>query len=362
MSEKPVFPLDETKYEPNAMIPIAHESFWRQAEFVAALRRQRSPMFLSAAESIDAAIILLVFQQVSQAYQLLMQALEVSLKGVLDNVKQMGISAWMAQNPALAHNLVKADHTQLKERLREKESLKQKTLITAFREVTDFIDFSVHSRSAIDRLNGTRNKLAHQGGIGSQAGNYVRELLNDIFPILDELYRKFLNLHLSDFIFHDVARELMVAARFLKHRPTDNRCWSKALTSVGCAYLHRRHLAPGSIPFDEDGFEKVDFDLRCDEWDKVSAKLWRAGSNSDVLEKAYLTCRICGERCILATDGELYHDGGLHFRITSMACPYCHLLIPEEYADLAAIHYGRIDEELLGTEEWGKFLRDYGHI
>ncbi len=360
MSEKPVFPLDETQYDPNALIPIAHEGIGYRAEFVAVLRRQRSPMFLSAAESIDAAIILLVFQQVSQAYQLLMQALEVSLKGVLDNVKQMGISAWIAQNPTLAPNLLNANPTQLKERLQE--NLKLKTLIGAFREVSDFIDFSAHSRNAIDRLNETRNRLAHQGGIGSQTGNYVREIVNDILPVLDELYRKFLNLHLGDFLFQDVARELVVAARFLKHRPTDKRCWSKALTLVGCAYLHRRHLAPGPDPFDEDGFEKVDFELRCNEWDKVSEKLQRAGSNSDVLEEGYLTCHICGERCVLATDGELHHEGGLHLEITSMACPYCHLLIPEEYADLAAIHYGRIDQELLGAEEWGKLLRDYGHI
>jgi hypothetical protein len=315
-------------------------------------------MFMSAAESIDAAILLLGFRQVSQAYQLLMQALEVSLKGALDNVRQLGISAWTAQNPTLAPNLLNANPTLLHERLRE--NLTHKTLIAAFREVNDFVDFSIHSRNAIERLNGVRNQLAHQGGAAAQAGNYVREVVNDIFPILDELFQKFLNLHLGDFIFHDVTRELIVTARFLKRRPTDVQCWSRTLGLIWCAYIHRRRLGPGPDPFDWLDEQGLGYELRGAECDRVGDRLRRAGSNSEPLENVYTTCHICGQQCILATDGELHREGGLHFVITSMACSYCHLFIPEEYADLAAIHYGRVDQALLGAEEWGKLLHDYG--
>ena len=360
MSNRPMFPLNEAKY-PQQTIPFANESLGYRIEFVKAIRGRRSPMFCSAAESIDAAIVLLAFSQVSQAYLLLVQALEVSLKGLLHEVQQCGVATWMAQNPQLARTLARNNASFSDQLLRE--NLKEKTLVASFRDVDAFLGFSTLTRESIQGLNSTRNDLAHRGGDAPRTHFYVRDIVCTLFPVLDEVYSSGLDLHLADFLVHDVAREVVVAARFLKSRPNDVKCWGWATSLIASAYFHRRHIAPGpdTDDLDPDRGQKWE-----DNWEwrkKVVKKLQCQGLSSDVLDDDYYPhCRICNEQCVLATDGELHSDEGTpYFRITSMACPNCHLFLPEEVADLAAIHYGRIDADILGIDDLNKLIKDYGY-
>jgi hypothetical protein len=349
------FRFSEEVLASSEFLPPGGESIGPHLEARRLIRARRSPLFNSAAESLDAAVGLLVLDQVSQAYLLFAQALEVTLKGVLDEVRELGFEAWLRQNPGPWPN--RPERCPLHP-WQLKETIKEKTFPKAFQEVAELGLFSESARRAFEPIPGTRNRIAHSGGEDERCHIYVQDILTRILPLLDELYRAH-GLHLADLLLHCVARELLVAGRFLRRRRDGAKSWAMALRPVTAAYFHRINIEHGApADFDPFGYGWGDrFDMN-HEWEKVVA----GSLKGNVLDRERTRCHICGERCFVATDGELRTlDSEEFFRVASLACPYCHLRIPEEYSDLAELHYGRITEESLGAEQWAFLRRDFGY-
>ncbi len=313
-------------------------------------------MFRAALESIDAGTSLLALGQVSQAFLLFMQASEVSLKGVLDEISEIGTKTWAAQNPVLVRNL--ANSSQHFDESRLRQSVTEKTFIGAFREVQAYIAFTDQVVSRHVAVNNTRNRIAHQGGDREQANLYLAQIIECLLPLLDEFFDRLIGQPICRFIGHRLARELIVAARFLRRHSSEMDAWKVALRPMAAAYFSNRVIEHGApIDFDPHGYGWNDRSDLNFEWEqKVAGSL-----KGNVLEEEYTICRICGERCFVATEGELkWQVHTPYFEVSSMACPHCHLSITEEHSDLARIHYGPIDEQLLGHESWVHLVRDFG--
>jgi hypothetical protein len=340
-------------YRRDGFVPVPTESIGLRCEFLEKIRARPSALFRSALESIDAAVALLALGQVSQSFLLFSQAAEVSLKAILDEVKRMGLAAWAAANPTFMRTLAAGSRASVP------GSVKDATFIAAFRDVAEFVDFSDAVRSSIDGINRTRNEIAHRGGDPERSHHYLELILTALLPLLDEVYRRTMTLDLADFLLHDIARELIVAAKFVVGRRNDPRSWAVALRPLRAAHHHRWPTDQG-IPLDcgVDDWGKSYPDSMRSEWEQhVSRTL-----PENVLDNIYTTCRICDGVCFLATDGELKGDGAdRHFDILALACAYCGLRIREGYTDLARIHYGPIDEAFLGAEKWAQLLDAFGY-
>jgi hypothetical protein len=334
--------------------PPASESIGYRRALEKRMMARPSLLFRSAIASIDAAVGLLALGQVSQSFLLLTQAAEVSLKAALDEINHLGLAAWAAHNPVLFRN--RSGDALPFDESRLRESVTGKHFLQVFREVSAFIEFSEAVNSSCDQINRTRNEIAHGGGDPQRARFYLDQMIFKVLPLLDEFYLELMGVGLCDIILHDVARELIVAGRFLRARNGDREGWRMALRPVAAAYFHRRTIDHGA-PLESNGLRSGRDLTREHDWERRIA----GSLKGNVLEQETTLCHICGERCYLSTDGVLKScDGVPYFRVSAMACTYCNLRIPEEYSDLAMIHYGRVDEHLLGRDNWRRLVRDFG--
>ena len=354
-------------------LPSADLRSGERIAFLKAIQARPSTMFRSAAESIDAAISLLALGQLGQALMLLTQAAEVSLKGILHEISLLGTSTWAAQNPVLFRNLARSGQVFDEQSLRE--SLKTKTFISTLKEVNGYLSFSNRLVDCHYNVNSARNDVAHHGGYKDQYNIYLAQIIGCLLALLDEFYTKALGNPISNLLCHAIARELIVAMRYLRLHMHESDAWSVALRPLEAAYFSCWQFVEVGTPRyfehindlrryhnydDDDKYEwKKDF-----EWEKkVAESLDESVSElMDTLEDVPTHCRICGGRCFLATDGVLkWNEAVPYLEVSSMACVRCHLTIPEKHADLARLHYGPIDEQLLGREEWVKVIRRFGH-
>jgi hypothetical protein len=353
-----IFKFSERLYSSDERLPRGDSNWGERLRFIDTIKARPSLMYRSARESIDAGISLLANGQVSQAFLSLFQAAEVSLKGLLDEIQQIGTRTWAAQNPVLFRR--RAANGLPFEEFRIKEVVTEKTFIAAFREASAFVNFSSEVESGITLINNTRRLLIHQGGVEKQEPTYLHQILHILIPLLDEFYTNLAELPICNLIFGNVARELVVAARFLRLRKNDPTCWRYALRPMIAAYFSRFEIAQGA-PFDFDPSGRGQdsrWRLNCDWADQVKREL-----KGDLITQEELAtpCYICGEQCCVSTNGEIKKNGEIpYFEIHELVCPYCHLTIPSEYSDLAGIHYGPISEERMGSESWRERLRGYG--
>jgi hypothetical protein len=319
-----------------------------------AVRARPSRMFLSAAQSIEAGISLLALQNVSQSLLLLTQAAEVSLKGLVHEIKLLGISAWAAQNPILIRNRAKSGSNAPFDEPRFKQIVGVETFISSFREVSEFMNFSENVHSSIAGINSARNEIAHQGGDTAKFDYYLAHILFGVLPLLDEIYLKALGITLCGLIYHPVSRELIVAGRYLRNRKAHTtNCWATALRTMHYAYFENMEIKRG-MPSNED---KNEFDYF--EWECKVKRNFSNKTEGNVLDYCYTQCKICGHRCFVSTEWEKKADEqGSYFNVLAIACPYCHLEILDEGAELARLHYGPIDKESLGAEDWDRLMRD----
>jgi hypothetical protein len=352
---KAAFRFSDEVFRSTASLPLAGESIGYRHSFQQKIAARPSLLFRSAVESIDAAFGLLALGQVSQAFLLLAQATEVSLKATIDEFNRLGISAWAAQNPVLFRNRAGNDLPLDKAKLQE--IVAQRHFLDVFREVSTFVEFSDGIESSCYQINSTRNDIAHRGGDPQRVRFYLEQTILKVLPLLDEFYYALTGSGLCDLIMHDVARELIVAGRFLRSRGPDAGCLRMALRPVSAAYFHHRTIEHGAPP-DQSGLVTGSDLARESEWERTLA----GSLKGNVLDQENTRCHICGERCFLATNGVLKRrDGAPYFDISAMACTYCNLRIPEEYSDLAIIHYGPIDEHLLGHDDWVGLVRSFGY-
>lgn len=331
---------------------LAHTRFIKQ------VWSRPSLFFRSSTDSIWAGIGLLSLGQVSQSYLLLTQAVEIALKGVLDEIQQCGIAAWAKRNPSLFRD-VAARNGQF-DPARFSQALKEKTLVGAFREAACILTFSQEVQCAFDRINRTRNDIAHRGGDPDSMHLYVRDILTAILPMLEELHEQALGVCVSDYLFSTVARELIVAGRFLSGRDWHAEDWQIALLPFKLAYAKRERLvdvARGLSHADDNSDDDTDYlpasNARPPQW-MESFHILGPRTDYDI----HTSCRICQERCFVEfQSAPSKSEGQLSFRVNAVACPHCHLGLTPAYSDLAQIHYGPISKNSLGMENWNVLLR-----
>jgi hypothetical protein len=357
---RPCYEFSVPNYSSSAPLQAADESLGRYFDFKQTTIGRASPLFTSAVESMEAALALLALGQVSQAYLLITQSLEVSLKGMIDEIMQLGLRAWIARNPTLARQRAASgsdfDEAELK------GIVKDRTLIAAFRESSAFVKFPEPAKSSIYKINDWRNEIAHRGGEYQRHPHYFQSILSDLLPLLDEFYRQAMSLNICDLIHHDLARELIVAARFSRARQVGQKDLAAVLAMVRAAYFHKHDFAAGTpFEFSPRGERSDDWDyLR---WEESLERRLVQSTRGILLNEIYLVCKICNQKCFVASDGVLKHEEGHpYLDATAVTCPYCHLAISEEYAELARLHFGPIDEKLCGAEDWKKLLADFDFL
>lgn len=357
--DKPIFRLDETQYSDQHLIPT-NTGFWRRAEFGREIQKRTSSYYLSAIQSIDAALQLMVTCRLSQSYLLFFQALELSLKGVLDEMKSLGIAAWMGRNPLLAKQLANNSRDELLTDIRELRFLK------AYEGTKAITNFSPFHTQRIVELNRVRNEIIHRGGDIMRDYYYLDLILCNLLPLLDQFYKFVLNLDLADWVLHPIARELIVAAKYRHQTPNDRENLGQCVNSLQAAYFRIYQIGKVGVPnFDEQGFCK--FDSTSDEYDRWRKVCLRSlvgelvnymdFGNSIYKGANTIHCHICHEECFVTTDWEIvnynYQEG---FRITEIACPYCRLSVTDPL--FARIHYGTITRDLLGSVYWDQVRND----
>lgn len=357
--DKPTFRLDETQYSDDRLIPTNTE-FWRRVEFRQEIQKRTSSYYLSAIQSIDAALQLLVTCRLSQSYLLFFQALELSLKGVLDEIKNLGISAWMGRNPLLAKQLANNSKDEFLTDIRD---LPFRKAYEGTKAITNFSSF--HSQR-IAEINRVRNEIVHRGGDNTRDYYYLDLILCNMLPLLDQFYKFILNLDLADWVLHPIARELIVAAKYRRQTPNDPKYLAQCVNSFQAAYFRIYRIGEVGVPnFDEQGFSK--FDVNSDEyyrWQKACLRSlageivnYKDFDNSIYNEANTIHCHICHEECFVTTDWDVVNFNDQEgFRITEIVCPYCRLNVTDPL--FAQIHYGTITRNLLGRVFWDKMRTD----
>lgn len=188
--------FSEGMYSSSELLARGDSEWGDRSRFIDTIKARPSLMYRSARESIDAGISLLADRQVSQAFLLLFQAAEVSLKGLLDEIQQVGTRTWAAQNPLLFRQ--RAGSNLAFEESRIREVITEKTFIAAFREASALVKFSDEVQCGASLANSTRRLLVHQGGLERQEPTYLGQILHILIPLLDEFYTKLAGQPLSN--------------------------------------------------------------------------------------------------------------------------------------------------------------------
>lgn len=353
----PAYNFSEEIYASHSQLPDADRRLGERMVFVRLVRERPSPMFVAAAESIEAGVSLLALRNVSQALLLLTQAAEVSLKGLVHEIKLLGVRTWAAQNPAFMRNRAKSGASSNFDDSHFKKIIGESTFITSFREVSEFLGFSNSTISFVRGINNVRNEIAHQGGDVARYNFYLGQILFGVLPLLDEIYSKALGLSLCDLIYHPVSRELVVAGRYMRSKKNHtSKDWSKALRAMHFAYFGTIEIMRGASPSED--CDLSEFERQRQHEKQVEREFYKSTKGS-ILSHLHTDCKICGERCFVSTDCQKKEDSqGMYCDIMAISCPYCHLEILDADAELARLHYGPLNKISLGVEDWDNLVND----
>ncbi len=347
--------LWESWYPDTELIPIGRYNDDRRG-FVSKVTNSSTTYYTSSLESVDAALALLAIGQISQSYLLFFQALEVSLKGLLDEYKADGLRAWMARHPKLAVKLASTSREELL------TNIKEMTFLAAFRECDSVIDFPSELKNRVNHLNGIRNDIIHRGGDLSKDRHYLELIVNILLPLLDTFYQAFKSVYLSDFVGAGVGRELVVIGKYLKLSSLDSSTWTNCLTLFHTTYFNRwTHSRIAMVTENPDIGDGGDFVItRANVYrnrmqhDLVWDEIFEFSPNVKV-ETGNTGCRVCGSECYVSSSWkELSGRKQLEFEPQEVRCPNCKLEVTDPL--LSLLHYGAISEELLGGKAWADLL------
>ncbi|MDB4650133.1 hypothetical protein OAE37_00035 [Pirellulaceae bacterium] len=180
----------------------------------------------------------------------------------------------------------------------------------------------------------------------------------EVFFVLVELFLVGFRANLSDKIFAEAARELVVAARIAKLSDYDPATTIHALQTLGPALnifqtVIESRSDQQTAHWLEDTFEQSDGGYPLP---------W------------CIECKICGSDAHEVTDGILQMDGNNeYFELSEFYCPSCELELRPTYLDerdqeqelvtaLLRIHYGRITPFNLNPLQWKKLKEITGKL
>lgn len=312
----------------------------------------RSPRFGSAAESIWSGLGLLSLGQYGQAYLLLMQATEVALRAVVDEMKLEGTSKLFKRRPewirnAQQNNLDLTDGTL--HRLVEDEGFYK-----LYGFVSGILDLS-RFKDQYQRLYQVRNDVVHDGSKAVDEKTYVQYTLNHVLPLLETIYSQALDWDFESITSTTCLRELIVARKYLS---TIEKLSVEQCRAALYPFRHTYKLLTDSHhvghEVNEEWFEDNPV---AKEFAEAIGKFHFTWPN----DRLYTHCLICFDECIVATEEPEYDDDDKvvseEVYVVAVGCPNCRLFIPNKYAELANLHYGPLTKERLGSDEW-KTLTD----
>jgi len=340
-----------------------HETpnYGKKEEFLAAIVATRSPSAQSALQALDATLWVLAGGMVSQALFLVHHAVEIALKGLLEEISVLltldrldyDLAKGLARQRVSAHRLGHAitrfaDPDQY-------DPDRTCGLMDAFSRVKEMIPFGT-TRGAVESLNKLRNEVVHHGGVPKDNFAYLDAILNVALPLLGELYSRGYNLHLRDWILAPLARELEVARQYVGLAKVNQALpRTMILHTFQRRYFADAVVGVGNLLFTASGEQRD-----VDEWMEDVNRAARTQAESkgwDIIgETADTDCIICGAtRCIVAiTPPPRLESGREVYDPIALHCPACDLLLEPTHRELARLHYGPISEDRLGPEAWAK--------
>lgn len=344
--------FNESKYPEDSIEPLS------MSPFREVVRQRPTLYYRGAMDSIDAAVPLLSLGFTSQSYLLLFQALEVSLKGVLEEMKSKGLAAWMAENPKAARKLANNSREEVLTNIQEMNFL------SAFRAASPVVGFSDAFRDQATILNGVRNQIIHRGEDIERRPYYLKLILSCLLPMLDELYGYVLNVSLCSFFDRTLAREILVAARYQRLANDDTRTYDNCISHISCAYFSTHPFGETGMPSHDGDGSPIDYEdsgyvsqLRSNIYHSLKYECLTESPGPMFGSQGLTTdCIICSKDCYVTTawDRVQGHDD-VRFEIKEVKCPHCRLSIDDPL--LAKIHYGDIREELFSEDEWSQLLQ-----
>lgn len=350
--DKPVFRLDERLYPDDKLIPT--ETRWtRRGDFYSSIEKQATEYYASALGSIDAALPLLCLGHIGQSYLLLFHALEILMKGFIDDFQRQDLKHWMGRNPELARKLAQNSLNI------ECENINDLTFLGAFHAISPIVGFSPESSRYLKEINKLRNDIVHRKPDKQKDPRYLQLILEEIFPLLDSFFLKTQKLDLADYILHPIARELIVISKYFRRSRYSRESFDNCIRHFRTVYFYEWNQHDTSIPrFDDRGLSY--FDDCSDEYLEWKKK---CGStlNFDIIGNHYpgfngTTCRICNKDCFVTTNFYQTSESDVSFQTMEVKCPYCHLNIDDPL--LAEIHYGQINRMNLGDDSWRVLFGD----
>lgn len=350
---------------------------WQQAGRVdalariAELRASGIPSFdsdalLVACDSLEAAVEQLArpkYVRIEQCLLLLVHSLELFIRGapaeIVAPMNLLGQPQWAAKFPKLCRALASSgkDPDAWCQSIWKKEC----DFRTAFAEVHSIFQFSPNSENRHDDVYTKRNKVVHRGGTTPQKLQFLRSILLEVLPIIDEVLFTVYGFEFENLVGPRVNRELLVAGLFLnmlfvdRRRVNELQVASRALHPFQVAFrlvnegplVDRRQAVfrEARDPQDEAELQPLFPYLR---------RPYILGVDS---ARAAPACRICGDPCMVQFEPRIRENIGMQVvKPLAVCCTTCGLFLTEQFPELTRIHYGYLDSDSLGTELWSELV------
>ena len=331
--------------------------YGKQGKFIETLESKKSPTALSALDSLDAAFWLLSRYKISQSLFLFHHSIELTLKGLLEEVHiiltadrpDYNIAKWIAKERLANHAL--GQRINVTGSPEQYDPRRTCNFETAFKRVSEMIDFPSETSKSLKKLNNLRNEIVHFGDKGRDIKDCIDVILNIIWPFLKSFYQKAYDLKIEDFIFHPLAREINIAQGYFNLTKENKALPVKNIFHPFSIRKNLDHiLGSANLLIDEKGYQidlsEERFEINQKIYDKFDSK-W------SLLGKNVIDCVICGDSEIIVS---VYHPEEISDKeivyAEALYCPHCGLNLDESYEELARLHFGPITEERLGKEAW----------
>lgn len=347
--------FNEHTYSDNAELQNTNSNNIGREAFRKRAQQEQSPMFAASLDAIDAGVALLAEYQFGQALVMFTQAIEVACKAVIEDQDTENHNAWLRRHPkALAQTAGSKSTIDMK----ISEDVRQLSFKKAFD--TTCTRLNLNGSHSFYRV---RNRVVHEGVCEQRSAEYFRLIANEQLPFIEELFELVIDQQISEYLDPVIAREIIVAEKYLREVNHQLKYLVAAVEPLRCAYTKLRHPNRGMPNGSVDHCGEIHFG--CAELEnEASWKDWLAGQleGGEKLGvgsciELVCFCKICGEQIILGTDFRR-HEEKSGYVIESLACTNCGLFLSSNCKELIEIHYGTINKDLIGAEDWNQLITE----
>jgi hypothetical protein len=322
-----------------------------------ALKERACEQTSNSAGTLEAALLLLAFDNIPQCIILIHQALEMTFKSYIGEREPELLNILNLFNP----DDIDLFYEKLETPRPEKDEIgcnfdidkNSGHLLAALEVIDKRYDLKI-SKSKIKRVNKFRNDIVHQGGQGKiNTSTLIKSFITGGWQQLSVFYREAYQIELCDHFFFNVKSseidaELTNILSYLKQARQDSFPTNSAHGVVSTLIQSHMITGIGHAQFDHNGelIDNSDYEHEINEHIfRELDKEWEC-----LLEHKYhLHCKICHDLNVyvgVKLDEVDWDNRTCH--ATQIYCRNCGLSISEKYQHLAKLHFGKISEDDLG--------------